>query len=224
MGFFAEGMKPLVSVSILSTDLLTIKATVKALEKGGADFIHIDIMDGSFVPEISWGAGFVAALKKITYLPLDVHLMVDHPERHISRFLQAGSDILTFHLEATMYPEKLLNIVRESGKKAGIALAPSTHEGALEYLYDKVDHVLVMTVTPGYCGQLFITSQLKKIQHIAQRSRERQLSPSIGVDGGINQQTANLTAKTGANIIVSGSFVFSNGIKNIRSNINSLRL
>jgi ribulose-phosphate 3-epimerase len=199
----------LISPSILSADFARLGEEVKALEAAGADLIHVDVMDGHFVPNITIGAPVVKALRQVTDLPLDVHLMISEPEKYIDDFLAAGADYLTFHLEATNHPQRLLTQIRDAGKKAGISLNPATETDFLEYIGEWVDLLLIMTVNPGFGGQSFIPSQLKKIA-VAREILDH-LNPAaiIEVDGGINDKTAPAVVEAGAAMLVAGSYVFS---------------
>lgn len=208
--------------SILSADFANLGAAVAAAEDAGADLIHVDVMDGQFVPNISIGPAVVAAVKRHTSLPLDVHLMIADPARYVADFVSAGADYLTVHAEATHHLHRLLQDVRESGTKVGLALNPLTPlnilEGALAYL----DLALIMSVNPGFGGQEFIGGSVARIE-AARRMRDR-INPNclIEVDGGINLKTAPLAAAAGADVLVAGSAVYGGGAT-VRENIVGLR-
>jgi ribulose-phosphate 3-epimerase len=197
-------MKKLLAASLLSANPLRLERDIKRLEEAGIDMLHIDIMDGHFVPNLTFGPHFVKAIKNITTLPLDVHLMVQDPENHIKAFVNSGSDFLTVHLEATKHLDRTLNQIKDLGTKAGVALLPSTPPEALDYVLDIVDLVLVMSVNPGFGGQKFISSQLDKINVLSKKLGNTILS----VDGGINEQTISQASSAGANLLVSGNYIF----------------
>jgi len=159
--------KHFLSASILSADVLNLQKQIEELEEGGVDMLHIDVMDGAFVPNLGFSISTVEALKKITKLPLDVHLMIENPERHIQTFIDAGSDMLTVHLEAVKHIDRVIRQIKNSKIKAGVALLPSSLPQNLEYIIDIIDLVLVMSVNPGFGGQTFIQSQLSKIQYLS---------------------------------------------------------
>ena len=170
--------------------------------------MHIDVMDGSFVPQISYGQPVIASLRPCTKLPFDVHLMVEHPERQVDSFADCGADWITFHIEGTIHVHRLVEYIKSLGKKAGIAFVPSTPVSALSEILPFVDLVLVMTVNPGFGGQTFIPSCIHKIEELAAIKKEKNLSFDISVDGGINKTTAPLVIGAGADIVVSGSAFF----------------
>lgn len=200
----------LIAPSILSANLLSLHAEIAALEKAGADRIHIDVMDGVFVPNLTFGPVLIKALKGATTLPLDVHLMIDNPERSLDHYIQAGADILTIHAESCVHLDRALDYIKSQKVKAGVALNPATHESALEYVIDKLDQVLVMSVNPGFSGQHFLHSAINKIKAIkAMLVRSHNTQCIISVDGGINEKTATKTVVAGANCLVAGSFIFS---------------
>lgn len=195
-----------ISPSILSADFANLERDIRALAAAGADWAHVDVMDGHFVPNLTIGAPVVKALKKISPLPLDVHLMIEKPERYIDDFLKAGSDWLTIHVEATTDVSGCLKRIRDGGVKAGLTLRPGTAiETVLPYL-DQVDLVLVMTVEPGFGGQSFMEDQIEKITILRREIDRRNLQVLIEVDGGINEQTARLCRD--ADVLVAGSYVF----------------
>ncbi|MBL6929211.1 MAG: ribulose-phosphate 3-epimerase [Rhodospirillales bacterium] len=209
-----------IAPSILSADFARLGEEVRAIDKGGCDYVHIDVMDGHFVPNITIGPGVVAAVRPHTNKILDVHLMVSPVDPYLEAFAKAGSDIITVHAEAGPHLDRSLQAIRELGKKAGVALNPSTSEAALQYVLDKVDQILVMTVNPGFGGQKFLDSQVDKIRRVRQMIGDRPID--LEVDGGVDTRTANTVVQAGANVLVSGNGVFSGGnyakrIKEIRA-------
>lgn len=198
----------LISPSILSSDFSNLEGELCAIAKGGADLAHIDVMDGHFVPNITIGIPVVQSLKKISPIPLDVHLMISDPLFYAPAFAKAGSDIITFHIESDSDVQKTIDAILQGGSKVGIAIKPKTPaEAVLPYL-DQVDMVLIMTVEPGFGGQSFMSDMLPKIEAIRKRSLVMGRNVDIQVDGGIDPNTAPLVAKAGANVLVAGSAVF----------------
>ena len=197
-----------VSPSVLACDLSRLLEEVNSIESAGADMVHIDVMDGMFVTNISFGLPVIASLRRNTSMFFDVHLMIEKPERYIARFIEAGADLVTFHYEATDKPVENLKLIREHGKKAGISIKPGTPVEDIFYLLDKCDLVLIMTVEPGYGGQSFIPEMLEKIEKLSSEIKRRGLEIDIQVDGGINEETGKLVKKAGANNLVAGSYVF----------------
>lgn len=197
----------MVAPSILSADFANLEQEIKAVAKAGADWVHVDVMDGHFVPNITIGIPVVKSLKKVSPLPLDVHLMIEEPERYIEAFVKAGSDYLTIHVESTKDPAAVLKRIRELGAKAGITLRPRTSLETVLPLLDICDLVLVMTVEPGFGGQSFMADQVKKISILRATIDSKKLSCLIEVDGGINAETANLCHE--ADVFVAGNYVFS---------------
>lgn len=191
-----------IAPSILSADFARLAEEAAKVEAGGADLLHVDVMDGHFVPNISIGIPVVKSLKKCTSLPLDIHLMIEKPELYIDDFADAGADIITFHIEATYHAHRVIQKIKAKGLKAGVALNPSTHQNAIENLLKDVDMVLVMTVNPGFGGQEFIESMLTKIRAFVNREID------IEVDGGIGSGNIDKVVRAGANIIVAGTSVF----------------
>lgn len=197
-------MPPLIiSPSILSCDFSRMGGEISDLIDAGADCIHVDVMDGHFTKNISIGPPIVAALRRHSTVPMDVHLMITNPEEYIEDFANAGADIIKFHIEATNYPLALVSEIKRLGCQAGIVLNPATSQDEIEYVVDVVDSVLVMTVNPGFGGQQFISEMLPKIQNIRAMIGERDLQ----VDGGIDDTTASLVVEAGANNLVAGSYI-----------------
>lgn len=197
-----------ISPSILAADFSRLLDEIVSMEQAGADMIHLDVMDGIFVTNISFGLPVIESLRKRTDMIFDVHLMIDRPERYAKRFIDAGADILTFHIEATEDPAGLLDLIRSYGAKAAISIKPGTPAEAVFPLLDKCDMVLVMTVEPGYGGQKFMADMLPKIAEIKKEIDKRGLVVEIQVDGGINPENAPSVISAGANILVAGSSVF----------------
>lgn len=199
-------MSKLVAPSILSADFANLEREVKAVAEAGADWIHVDVMDGRFVPNITIGIPVVKSLKKVSPLPLDVHLMIEEPEKYIEEFIKAGSDYLTIHVESTKDPVAVLRRIRELGAKPGITLRPGTSVEKVLPLLPLCDLVLVMTVEPGFGGQSFMQDQVAKITKLREVIQQEKLQCLIEVDGGINEETAKICHE--ADVFVAGSFVF----------------
>jgi len=210
-----------IAPSILSADFSNLGEEIQNIEKAGADYIHIDVMDGSFVPNITIGNEVVKALRNKTQLPFDVHLMINNPDNHVKAFAEAGADIITIHAEASIHLDRSLALIKSFDKKAGVSLVPSTHEDALDYILEKLDLILVMTVNPGFGGQKFLSSQLKKIENIRKKIEKSGRKIELEVDGGINDQTARIAIEAGADVLVSGSYIFGN--KNYQQAIQNLK-
>ncbi|MBQ4429558.1 MAG: ribulose-phosphate 3-epimerase [Clostridia bacterium] len=200
-----------IAPSILSADYASLGSAVDALKDWGADCVHLDVMDGAFVPNITFGAPMTKALRSHTDLVFDAHLMVDNPAKWVQDFKNAGADILTIHIEADRHAHRTLQLIRSLGMKAGISLNPQTPPEAIEYLLEAVDLILVMTVNPGFGGQKFIPEAAKKIAVIRKMLEERNLADKveIEVDGGVNAETAKLCREYGANVLVAGNAVYS---------------
>ncbi|MBF8267179.1 MAG: rpe [Dehalococcoidia bacterium] len=194
--------------SILSADFARLGEQVAEATRAGADYIHVDVMDGHFVPEITLGTRIVEAIKRCTQLPLDVHLMIEQPERHIASFLDAGADILTVHAEACTHLHRVIEQIKEHGAKAGVAINPGTSVIAIEGALHWMDLVLVMTVNPGLPAQKYIPGSEKKIARIRHIMDGRGVKAELSVDGGINTSTAPLVARAGAQVVVAGSAVY----------------
>lgn len=196
----------MVAPSILSADFANLEKEIKAVAEAGADWIHVDVMDGHFVPNITIGIPVVKSLKKVSPIPLDVHLMIEEPERYVEDFIKAGSDYLTIHVEATKDPATVLKKIRELGAKSGITLRPRTSIEDVLPLLPLCDLVLVMTVEPGFGGQSFMSDQISKISRLRSEIQKQKLKCLIEVDGGINDETAKLCHE--ADVFVAGSFIF----------------
>lgn len=194
--------------SILSCDFSRLGDEVKALEKAGVDMLHVDVMDGMFVPNISIGVPVVQSLRKVTKLPLDVHLMVHEPLRYVEAFAAAGADIITVHVEACTHLDRTLKAIKAAGKQAGVALNPATPLFFLDHIYDIADLILLMTVNPGFGGQSFIEGMLQKLQ-VLSKKLERQKHIPIEVDGGVGPDNIEKIAKAGAEVFVAGAAIFS---------------
>ena len=209
-----------ISPSILSADFSILSDEIKSLEKAGADLIHIDVMDGHFVPNITMGPPIIKMIRKCTKLPFDVHLMISPVEKYIKAFADAGSDIITIHPEATDNLKRAVGAIKSLGKKAGISLNPKTPISALMDVVNDIDLILVMSVNPGFAGQSFMSEVLPKVTELRKMINDKKLKIDIEIDGGINFETAPHAVKAGANILVSGTTIFSGSLKD---NIQKLR-
>jgi ribulose-phosphate 3-epimerase len=214
---------PLIAPSILSADFAKLGEEVHAIDKAGADWIHIDVMDGHFVPNLTIGPGVVKALRPHTQKPFDVHLMISPVDPFLDGLAEAGADIITVHPEAGPHVHRTIQRVKGLGKKAGVSLNPATPAKMLDYILEDVDLVLVMSVNPGFGGQKFITSQLKKIEAIASRITKAGLATRLEVDGGIDADTARQAVNAGANVLVAGTAAFKGGPSAYADNIRALR-
>ena len=210
-----------IAPSILAADFSRLAEEVKSAEEGGADFLHFDVMDGRFVPNLSFGPIIIKSIRNITRLPFEAHLMVEEPDRFIPSFAEAGADIITVHIECSSRPYAIIESIRSFGKEVGIALNPSTPLNAVEYILNRIDMLLIMTVDPGFGGQPFIKELLPKIRKARQIIDEQRLDIDLAVDGGINEKTAPLAIKEGANVLAVGSAIF--GGKNPKKAIKALR-
>ena len=211
--------------SILSADFARLGEQVAEATKGGADYIHVDVMDGHFVPQITVGAPVVTAIRRWTNLPLDVHLMIEAPEHQVNQFVDAGADIITVHIEACPHIHQVVQKVKESGVKAGVSLNPATPIDMLDEILPTLDLVLVMTVNPGFGGQAFIEAMLDKVAHLRAELDKRGLTAELEVDGGINAEIAPRVVRAGARVLVTGAAVFNSGqtvakaLKRIRASL-----
>ncbi|MFP7221642.1 ribulose-phosphate 3-epimerase [Priestia filamentosa] len=197
-----------IAPSILSANFSELGKEIKEVETAGADYIHVDVMDGKFVPNITIGPLVVEAIRPITSLPLDVHLMIENPDQYIPAFARAGADIISVHVEACPHLHRTISLIKEQGVKAGVVLNPATPIDSIKHILEGIDLVLLMTVNPGFGGQTFIKSVLPKIEQIAQLIEIRGLDIEIEVDGGVNTQTAKLCREAGANVLVAGSAIY----------------
>jgi ribulose-phosphate 3-epimerase len=214
---------PIIAPSILSADFAKLGDEVHAIDEAGADWIHIDVMDGHFVPNLTIGPGVVKALRPHTAKPFDVHLMISPVDPFLDAFAEAGADTITVHPEAGPHLHRTVQHIKSLGKNAGVSLNPATPPDELDFVLDEIDLVLVMSVNPGFGGQKFITSQLRKIEIIAETISKRRLTVELEVDGGIDPETARRAVSAGATALVAGTAAFRGGPSNYAENIKALR-
>jgi ribulose-phosphate 3-epimerase len=211
----------LIAPSILSADFSTLGDEIKAVEAAGADWIHADVMDGHFVPNITIGPLIVEAVRRVTDLPIDVHLMIENPDKYIAAFAEAGAAYISVQVETCIHLNRTVQLIKDCGAKAGVVLNPSTPLANLEWVLEDVDYVLIMSVNPGFGGQAFIPSSLDKIKKLRQQIQDLGLSLLIQVDGGVNVKTIADIASAGADVFVAGSAIF--GSKDYQETIQSFR-
>ena len=212
-----------ISPSILSADFSQLGNEIKRLEEGGADMIHVDVMDGHFVPNLTIGPPVIKSLKKHTKLPFDVHLMIDPVHKYIKDYSDAGADIITFHPEATENISETINLIKSLNKKVGVSLNPDTEIAAAEKYLDKIELILIMSVYPGFGGQKFISDVIQKIKNLDQIRKERELNFKIEIDGGINFETSKIAINAGVDILVSGTTIFKENNGDLKKNIKTLK-
>lgn len=205
-----KDQKVILAPSILSADFSRLGEEIAAVEKAGADIIHLDVMDGKFVPNITIGPGVVSSVKECTGLPLDVHLMIEDPYRHVDSFIKAGADMVSVHIEAAVHLHRTVCKIREGGAKSGVAVNPATDINGLRYIIDDIDFILIMSVNPGFGGQAFIPSSLEKLRNLSEMLSRVGAEVMIQVDGGIGPENAGEVVAAGAQILVAGSAIFHN--------------
>ncbi|HGY11327.1 MAG: ribulose-phosphate 3-epimerase [Deltaproteobacteria bacterium] len=211
----------LIAPSILSADFSMLGDEIKAVEKAGADWIHIDVMDGHFVPNITMGPIIVQAVKKVTSLPLDVHLMIENPDRYVPDFAKAGADSISVQVEACPHLNRTVQLIKDSGLHAGVVLNPSTPLSSIDWVLENVDFVLIMSVNPGFGGQSFISNSLDKIKMLRRMIQDKELSVMIQIDGGVCDENIEKISLAGVDIFVAGSAIFGSG--NYQKTISSFR-
>ncbi|AUO55182.1 ribulose-phosphate 3-epimerase [Ehrlichia canis] len=210
-----------VSSSILSADFANLSKSIEVLENASVDYIHIDVMDGNFVPNITIGPVVVSAIRECTKIPFDVHLMINSPSNYIETFVNAGADMITVHAESEVHLDRVIKKIKSYGKDAGLSLVPTSHYSILEYIIFELDLVLIMTVNPGFSGQQFIVSQLDKISRVRSMIEKYSLKTKIAVDGGVNIDNAKSVIEAGADILVVGSAIFK--AKNVLDYVQKLK-
>lgn len=208
--------------SILTADFGRLADQIRAAEEGGADYIHLDVMDGHFVPPITFGPIVVEMVRSVTTLPLDIHLMIERPEQQFEAFAAAGGDIINFHVEATHHADRLLRTIQQMNKRAGICINPATPLSALDHVLDVADQIMVMTINPGWGGQKMIPAMLDKVRALRATLDARNLAPDIEIDGGVKANNAATCAAAGANVLVCGSSVY-NSESSPQQNLAALR-
>jgi len=214
-------MTKLIAPSILSADFTKLRNEIQAIESAGADWLHVDVMDGHFVPNISMGPLVVKAAKKVATIPIDVHLMITHPDQYIPLFAEAGADLISVHAEASLHLNRTIDLIKSCGCRPGVVLNPATPLSAIEWALEYVDFVLIMSVNPGFGGQSFIPNSLDKIRLLKEMIRIKGLSTLIQVDGGVTEDNIKKIAKAGADVFVAGSAIF--GKKNYKKTIDAMK-
>lgn len=217
-------MKIKIAPSILSADFAKLGEEIQAIEKAGADLVHVDVMDGAFVPNLTIGPVVIKSLRKTTKLPFDVHLMIENPEKYIEDYRKAGADIITIHYEASTHLDRALHQIKATGAKVGVSIVPSTPVEVLQHVLPLCDLVLIMSVNPGFGGQKFIEYSLEKIATLRKMIDATKKNIMLEVDGGVNTETVKKIVKAGADTLVAGSAVFDGNPKNYAKNIKSLRV